>query len=255
MEAFEERTEVVGNDLKVAVLLTGHLRSANQNYVNLRRFLLDNYDCDVYCASWGGVKEQKYLETVYGDALKSVYLENPQGYYPIKRLYKNSDSKFAYGAKWANRLTDQWHIVRKGVGLLDGEYDAVVRIRFDVFFKSALEITTDTLVIPDDWAGRKRLNMKERAVDHLAYGSVEDMQVYCTLYDYFDDLLPLTDISYAEGLVLYYLREYKKLNVEIKHLDYGINDSGRGGGYFGEELHGNDFKSFGGGEFWSEIRP
>lgn len=229
--------------MKVAVLMTGHLRTAAENYKSLEDHLFSHYNCDVYCATWGGEPERRKIESLYGDKLKNLFIGDSKKYYAEVLQYLHSDADFAYGAWWANRLRDQWYIVKAAHELIEGNYDAVLRLRCDVELEEKLEITTESLILPDDPEGRERLQVDERPTDHLAFGSPEHMAEYCNIFSHFNDLKSATDISFAEGLVLFYNREYKKLPVEIKKLPYKINNH-----------FNHDFKSFDGTAYVDQIK-
>lgn len=229
--------------MKVAVLLTGHLRSAADNVGSLQKHLLSHYDCDIYCSTWGGEVERNTIKSLYKDNLKNFYIGDANKYSQITKQLTHEDGDFAYTAWWANRLRDQWFIMKQGYDLIDGEYDAIVRIRFDLQLQDKLEITTESLVLPDDPEGRAKHKVDERATDHIAFGSCAQMATYCSLHDHFNDLIPVVDVSFAEGLVVFYNRELHKLPVEIKLLEYRINN------------HLNhDFKSFDGTSYIDQVK-
>jgi len=224
--------------MKVAVLLTGHLRSASKNATNLRKHLLDLYDCDVYCSTWGMQKEKDFVNLLYEPQIKDCFIKNANQYNANKEQLKESvkGAEFKYGAWWANRMVDQWYIVEKGFKLIKAEYDAIVRIRFDVLLEEDLKIETEEITVPEagKWAKDTKAfndnsNLSKfmklyQITDHLAYGNMKDMAVYCTLHSHMMDLRNEdVDLSYAEKMLLFYLKEYNGLSLNIKKIKYDLN--------------------------------
>ena len=71
--------------MKIAILLFGHLRTYKECYLNLHRYLLDKYDCDVFMHTWDEIDNtktknwenkkaaNKQLDTCDIDNIKKIY--------------------------------------------------------------------------------------------------------------------------------------------------------------------------------------
>ena len=224
--------------MKVAVLLTGHIRSHQEVFSNLRTYLLDRYDCDIYCSTWGGDKERRFLSDLYANQIKDLLVQDAHTYNANKRIYlrglssgiKNlkNNIELANGIWRVNRLADQYYLVEKGFDLIKDKYDVVVKARFDINFRESIDFSSGcSLTIP--------YSKRYRVTDHFAFGGMDEMKKYCgihssmeTLYEDLD-----IDISYAEPMLYEYLLRYCELPVLVKKFNYTIKrDNGDGFKFF-----------------------
>ena len=260
--------------MRVAVLLTGHVRSHGETHANLRKHLLDLYDCDVFCSTWASnglvnAKEATLLSDLYGEKLKKIHIEDPRIYNEGKMVYKRTGHQdgevyspekreeaertgrlfylkpgvhLSNGIWWVNRLSDQFHLVKRGFNLIRGAasdetpYDVVVRVRFDASFSQPLRLSAETLTVPYFFGEytRNEGGIRYHITDHFAYGGMEDMGEYCNLHSCMKDLYENfdIDISFAESMMYDYLLRYCKIPVRVQNFKYEI------------ERPSEDFKSF-----------
>ena len=128
--------------MKVAILLTGFLRSYKDRFYSLNKNILQKYPCDLYCITWDKQENNqqinyKELLTLYSKS--KIIIENSKEYrnlngYLIENKRKNDVFKTNEWAKmhgfyWANRLRDQWWLVKRGFEEIENNYDFVVSLR------------------------------------------------------------------------------------------------------------------------------
>ena len=241
--------------MKVAVLLTGHIRSHEETSASLFRHLLDLYDCDVYCSTWAAngdknAREEVLLRNLHGERLKKIHIEDPKVYNEKKIVYKREgerdepvyprgerkerldDGRLFYlkagvkssnGIRWVNRLSDQFYLVKQGFNLIRDRYDVVIRIRFDALLLQPLRLSTGTLTVPYFFG-------EYHITDHFAYGEMEDMGENCDLHSHMKDLHEDlgVDISSAEGMMYDYLLQYCKMPIKVQNFKYKISRPSEG---------------------------
>lgn len=213
--------------MKVALLLPGFLRTYKENFLSLKENLLDIYDTDVYISTWN-INEYGYeesfindLEHLYGKHLKKLSIINYELYNtksnrmliydehkkPIvsysKETVQTTTIKLVHGHYWVERLRDQWFLIKNLYDeiIMPEEYDIILKLRFDIKLNQPLLFRPE-FTIP--------ANPHHNYTDHLAFGNPNVMKKYCHLYDNIMSLYENynIDISYAEGLLKYYMEEY-----------------------------------------------
>lgn len=222
--------------MKVAVIITGFLRTYEQAFSLLQRNVLDKYNIDLYLATWDKQENGSFVTSNFYNRyknynLKNVIIENVENYnkqkFVIKKITRNRDvfdideRAKQHGEYWANRLKDQWYLVKKGYESIDNkkDYDLILRLRFDLFLESILLNKQDAVIIPKDIGGW-------RFTDHMAYGDTNSMNKYCLLHDSIYDLYLLhnIDITHAVEMPKYYLENFKEpvLTIVDTSIKYSI---------------------------------
>ena len=204
--------------MKIALLLTGFLRSYNMNYYNLKTNLIDLYDCDIYCVTWDK-QEDGYIVTsedfnIY-NSLAAVkiqslkeYEQNKKYFYPLNRendVFLVDERAKHHGVYWANRLKDQWKLVKEGYKAIKKpeSYDIIFRLRYDINIQSKINLKINNcLNIPNDIGGWD-------FTDHMAYSDPEIMKKYCHLYDHIDAMYlnHNIDITHAVNMPKFYINQ------------------------------------------------
>jgi hypothetical protein len=206
--------------MKVAVILTGFLRTYSQAFPLLRESILDQYDVDLYLATWD--KQENNLPTcrnfdnIYKEyQVKNIIVENLYKYNENKQIIQkiirsgdvfdvNQRAKH-HGEYWANRLKDQWYLVQKCFSSVQetGNYDIILRLRYDIFLHNIVLNKRRGITIPQDIGGWT-------FTDHMAYGDPDSMKKYCFLHDNIYKLYKLynLDITHATEMPKFYLESY-----------------------------------------------
>jgi len=185
--------------MKIALMLTGHIRKYRENFPTIRNTLLSQHDVDIYCCTWNKNQRTINQETtdidlqyykIYESNLKSSVVLNVDEYEKNKphlvlddRLASNSRATEHIKLGWHERLYDQWYLVNKCWESIQNpdSYDVIFRCRFDISLFSAILRQSDGLVIPKDIGG---WNFS----DHLAYGKPTIMQKYCSIVNHIQNL-------------------------------------------------------------------
>jgi hypothetical protein len=204
--------------MKIALLLTGFIRQHSNCKESVLEHIIKKYDTDVYFATWN--KTQSYLNSSlipvnYQELIDSYtntngflvldydnYMENK---IPIKFQKRKNDVFLInqrakeHGKFWIERLRDQWYVIQQGFLIIPNRYDIIIRLRLDVKLHN-FNIKSNLFTIP-------KPHPNNPYNDHIAYGTVEQMKKYCSLYDniekmYIEDNV---DISFAELMLKHYM--------------------------------------------------
>lgn len=186
---------------KIALVLTGHLRSHKENLDNLKKFLLDNNNVDIFVSTWdinytGPKRPNKNKPNVLAfrkfndDEIK----ENLKIYPNVKALkihsadkaHEDTYEKFSslIGKKWQNgkavKSCVAWYCVSEGFKLVENpnDYDILMRFRFDINLVSPLELKSNTLVVTPS---EHKAIFKVR--NHFQYGTPAIHNFMTSMYD------------------------------------------------------------------------
>jgi len=223
--------------MKIALLLTGFVRSYLNNFNSLKVNIIDKYNTDIYISTWN--KTQSIINSgyddydinsfinIYSDKLKDYIILDIDKYYVDKiniifqsrsdDVFKINNRAIEHGSRWVERLRDQWYIVNNGFNLISNNYDYIIRTRFDVLINNFNLLPVD-FVIP----APHPINVYN---DHFAYGNYDNMKIYCDLYSNIEKLYIdyNIDISNAEYMLKFYIENYHKINTYIDStIKYGI---------------------------------
>jgi len=167
---------------KIALVLTGHLRTYNINFPYLKSHILDRHDVDIYIGTWDkNYTGPEYAQTIkfrmfnnneimnslsiYPN-LKKVHIGNTEeiaklsnqhinnagknfGYWPIK------DKRYIVKPGWKSdrtqmvKLSSAWHCIQEAFKLIENpnQYDFIMRNRFDIKFLEPLIFLDKDLVV------------------------------------------------------------------------------------------------------------
>ncbi len=219
--------------MKVALLLTGFVRTYLQTFPNLKEKILDSHDVDVYICSWdksqlrsleqySEINKTDILETYKNWLVDAKFLSH-DGYEIVKPspiqfidrendVFKVNERAIAHGSYWVERLRDQWFIVQQAFNMISDyeKYDIIMRLRFDIDLHN-IKLLNKDFVIPSDIGGWSYS-------DHFAYGNYETMKKYCSMYDHLEKMYieHNVDITHAVDMLEFYMEQYQnKVNTFI----------------------------------------
>jgi len=176
--------------MKIAICISGQPRNFKQSYMSLKKYFLDKYDCDIYFHSWktptfestnfGGGNHQYYLEEEDYNELIELY--QPKKYileHPI--VFDASGYKCPIWRQPLNNTLSMFYSIYKSFQLIEGEYDYVIRTRFDIDYSLFnLEFPKDNINIPE-W--NTDPNVKHRGFyDTFAFGPQPQMKIYSEVF-------------------------------------------------------------------------
>tara|TARA_Y100000389_G_scaffold204960_1_gene261278 strand:- start:7707 stop:9071 length:1365 start_codon:yes stop_codon:yes gene_type:complete len=205
--------------MKIAILISGYLRTFENNINNFKNNVLQNYNVDIYIHKTKNEKNDKYNNTNNWDNIKKIL--KPKIILETDELYFNNNNKI-------NNLLNQFYkfyILNNIKNIIEEEenitYDIVIKWRPDILLNNKLDFTSikkNTIYIPSDSKIdiSKLMNEKDKYLcDIIAYGDNNSMNYYFNFYKKLNDLIKKYG-SCSETLLYYYLQNiiYKKVNID-----------------------------------------
>lgn len=223
--------------MKVAILLSGQLREVELGYSYIYKNLMEGYDCDVFIHSWydkgdQGKKFSKWWGSTFDSKSKDLVLDlyKPKSYiFENQKVFdrKNYDASQFEGDYRVDATLSMFYSIKKCNDIKNVyssenniKYDVVVRVRFDfaIFNKIIYEDHDfiNNIFFKDDCNHEKGVCMN----DHFAFGSEENMNIYCNTFDVIDELYneyntPFNPETFL-GRNLRVLNNIRCLNTSIK---------------------------------------
>jgi hypothetical protein len=239
--------------MKVAILLTGHSRDYNKTFDSLKKNLLDVYDCDVYFNTWDtnktssdrGVNRtfnipEKLVDTQslvekYQPYLKNYNFESWDSYtnnrFPSISFLDRPDDVFKvnkraihHGSFWVERLRDQWWMIQRGWNLIENpqQYNLILKTGFDLQINK-IELKITKFVVPKSEVEFYKIGTYWS--NDIAYGKPDTMEKYCNMFDHIETMYKEhnIDISHAEAMNEFYMREYSNQSEVLIDMDTNYN--------------------------------
>jgi len=207
---------------KIALLIAGYLRSFEYTFDNLKKYVINDHDVDIYIHISKN-KETKYLNFDM-DLNKIIHLLNP------KYVIISDNMNFSKEPKINNIFNQNYKFYclnkeRIRIEKIENiSYDLIFKIRPDICLNSPImfhEIDVNKINIPfDSKIDISKLKTKDDPYicDILAFGTNEFMNMY---FDFYLDLDVLIEQygTINETLLYYYLKQ-KNILYNLINIDY-----------------------------------
>lgn len=194
--------------MKVAVCLSGHLRSFHQTYKSLQQNILSQFDCDVFIHTWDVLGVTPHLDgrlvlintSQISDQIISAY--NPKNI-RVEKPHRGSGEryrKYLVDNRDPNGVVMMFYKIEACHNMARtfnrrNNYDVFIRCRPDLEFTNKLNhqdlieaANSDTLFLPEygHYAG---LN------DQFAFGNLNVMSTYSAVFSNLDSLISRTEFK------------------------------------------------------------
>ena len=205
---------------KIAVIISGYLRSFKYNIESLKENLLNHYDIDIYIHITN-YKETKYLNN--NNSIDEINVElNPKVIIVTDNFNFNNNNDL-YNQNYKYYILNQKRIEIEKVENI--KYDIVMKIRPDIYLyeKIVFQDNKDIIYIPaDNKIDKSKLhkNDDDYICDTIAYGSPSIMNKYFDLYTSLDSLVPKFG-NVNETLLFKHLIE-NSIKFELIKLKYDV---------------------------------
>ena len=205
--------------MKIAILISGYLRTFQNNINHFKCNLLQNHDVDIYIHKTTNEENDKYKNKTDWDKIKSLI--NPKIILETNEVYFNDNYKI-------NNVINQFYkfyILNKVKNNIEKEenivYDIVIKWRPDILLDNKIDfknIEKNTIYIPQDSKIdiSKLKNKNDKYLcDIIAYGDNNSMNYYFNFYKKLNILIKKYGHC-SETLLCHYLQDitYKKLNID-----------------------------------------
>lgn len=196
--------------MKVAITLSGDVRNFDECYPSLESNILNYNDCDIFFHAY---EEERVNEAVKLFNPKKTIIDLKD-----KNVSKISDSCFYNKPPETDptAVFAMWKNIKKSFDIVEGDYDVVLKTRFDVKYCSPLKINEfdpSSLWIPQggDWRGG--------LFDMLCFSSYENMNHYCSLYDKINKYSATGVPCHPETMLRHHMSSFRS---KVSRFDYTI---------------------------------
>ena len=207
--------------MKHSLLISGYLRSFKENFANLKRYLLDGNDIDIF------IHITKDSDSKYNNKdinLDDIYtLLNPK-YMIITTNFNFNENNIINNIMNQNYKFYLLNEERKRIEEIENrKYKNVIKIRPDVCLRDKIEINAEynTIQIPEDSKidTNKLINKEDHYLcDIIAYGSSEQMNLY---FNFYKDVYKLIEqYGTVNETLLYHYLETNKIKYELVNINY-----------------------------------
>lgn len=230
-------------DKKVAVILTGHLRTYSRTYQCILHNLLIPNKADLFIVTYDIMDNIKISS---GEKIieEKIDLEDvKKKFRPFLKVLKVIDSKnFEYKydpipnypyffPDRLDRLLTMLKIIYMGFNIVNDyqatnriRYDYIIRARADLLFKQEIDINTYnpfpySVIVPTPDTGKSINGMTLN--DHIVIGRKEVMDIYLTYSEHMKEINQHIDISIVESGICYFLVN-NGINIDKRYINYEI---------------------------------
>jgi len=208
--------------MKVAICISGHLRTFDQCISNIRENIFnplrDNFETDIFLSTWNSNLDLSFIrednikievENFFSFNLGSInYLK-----YPTLCCHTTCDN-----------ATSMWYKCKKVFDMLTEKYDIILRIRPDIIYENKLDINLikDSINNNKIYMSKshgKYVEVTKHMMDHFFFGNVKIMSSAMSTYNNIPNYIKNDNIPHtAEG----FLYESIK-NIEIERINFNYS--------------------------------
>jgi hypothetical protein len=199
--------------MKIALVLSGQLRSVSEGFKYIKQNLLDHYDVDVFFHTWVKNWDRNAID-LYKPKDALIEEDSIFGNFPNYRIVSSShparNTILMYRSiKYADMLRKNSHT----------EYDWIIRTRFD--FALNTKIQFNQLDRTKMYFCNTRSNIQSTEVhDQFALATPNDMSIYSSVYDNIHSYHSEGCVVNGEDLLIYHLAKNKcNGSSKIKYID------------------------------------
>jgi hypothetical protein len=204
--------------MKIAVQVSGQLRTLNQSYQTLKSQILDRFDCDIFLTTWGNKEKLGWAFDLLQPKAYSIneFTQENLEKFGIARLAKEYNHttispQYVYlFVKHQNVLCGMFNRmmcdqVRRESGV---EYDIVINTRTDLVYgeplsEEVVEAAQRYLLIPQGFDWDCGLN------DILSIGSPEVITTVCSEFNHYDEYMAEGITNHPENLFRHHVLKNK----------------------------------------------
>lgn len=207
--------------MKIALIISGYLRSLKNNIESLKENLLNLYDVDIYIHITNS-KENKYINnTISIDEINTIL--KPKVMIITDNIKFDNKYNDLYNQNFKFYIINQKRLEIEKIENI--KYDVVMKFRPDIYLQEKILIemvNNDVIYIPKD---NKIDKTKLKAIndnyicDIIAYGSPNIMNKYFDMYMHLDSLVEKYSNINETILYNYFIENSIKFNlIDIKYL-------------------------------------
>jgi hypothetical protein len=207
--------------MKIAICLSGMMRNFENTHHRFKKYIMDQHSPDIFFSGYPNkegyeyCKEKlinfynpkKYILNTYNDQIRKKICNDENKYQNNKRTETvvNNFLSQIYNIKLSDQLRIEYEKENNFF------YDVVVRSRMDVYYfksfeENELNIAKEgDILIPDEW-DFKIVN-KVCVSDSFAMSNSKNMELYSSLYDYYNEYYDSGVIMHPETMFGHHLNK------------------------------------------------
>jgi len=210
------------NKLKVAVCISGFLRSFEQTFESLFVNLTDQFDCDFFIHTWDtvGALDRHFDQKVSGITVKNIEtrlrsIYNPKNLIiePRRAFHITEMIRHKAFGRDANGLLSMYYKILE-CNKLKSAYEQQYNFKYDLVFRYRSDILIQSKIVIDPY-----LNMEPVYIpsfgdfgginDQFAFSNSQNMDIYCDLFNRINEYLNEGQILNPEYLLKHHLTKNK----------------------------------------------
>ena len=206
--------------MKIALLISGYLRTIKYNIQNIKQNIIQNHDCDIYIHITVDSEKDKYYNHKNNINIEKILQP--------KILIKSNNLNFCDDQKKNNIFNQNYKFFilnqqKKNIELHENiKYDLVIKFRPDLYIENKIEyVLSNNIIIPQSSKiDINKLDKKKNKYicDIFAYGNSSIMDKYFNIFLNLEYLIKKYG-KINETLVYHYLNEYN-IPYTLKKIEY-----------------------------------
>ena len=206
--------------MKIALLISGYLRTIKYNIQNIKQNIIQNHDCDIYIHITVDSEKDKYYNHKNNINIEKILQP--------KILIKSNNLNFCDDQKKNNIFNQNYKFFilnqqKKNIELHENiKYDLVIKFRPDLYIENKIEyVLSNNIIIPQ--SSKMDINKLDKKknkyiCDIFAYGNSSIMDKYFNIFLNLEYLIKKYG-KINETLVYHYLNEYN-IPYTLKKIEY-----------------------------------
>ena len=221
--------------MRVALCLSGHLRSFVDTHVSLRNNIIDKLNADVFIHTWNFIGSSIHIDggTV---AIPTVNMQNQiKAWYkpvhmtiePIKHGLGEKYRKYLVDPRCPNSITNMFYKIHMADKLRQDyeyrnnfTYNLVIRARPDLLFESSLHKNHIDVASQQGFLCIPEFGHFDGINDQFAFGNSQVMSIYSNCYNELDKWAPKVPFK-PEPILKHHVMEHK-LPIQLTRINYVI---------------------------------
>jgi hypothetical protein len=201
--------------MKIALCISGLLRTYNKNIINLKKYFLSKYNPDIYIHTWSEIdRGVKTNLNKFESKIKEIY--NPKKLIIEDPINFNNQNKVGNTSYDINGVFSMYNSIFKSINMVEENYDLIIRFRGDILLKNNWNLLDhyDKVIIPlyGNFSGYN---------DQIAYGSMNDMKKYSNCFNKIIDYCK-NNVEFCPEVLLKHHFFTENLIVARQDIDYDI---------------------------------
>lgn len=202
--------------MRIALCISGKLRNSLFCFPTIYRNFILNYNTDVFMHVW---EYNQQVFDVYQPTQLLIENENEVLSNTKSKLRLAHNIKINPYSNMDNNIL-MYYGIEKCISMVDSKYDAIIRLRPDLYFTNIIELTN----IIDDLKNKKydlqipNIRYNHTGInDQIAIGNYHNMKLYSKVFSNINNIVNSTKYWHPESILTSHINN---LNIKVNQMDY-----------------------------------